>query len=44
MSSEMLTTFVAAFIAFTLLFAGMLRARYRLATRRDALALIEEQR
>jgi heme exporter protein C len=41
MSSEMLTTFLAAFGAFTLLFAGMLRARYRLATRRDALAARE---
>lgn len=39
MSPEMLTTFLSAFAAFTLLFAGMLRARYRLATRRDASAL-----
>ena len=37
MSPEMLVTFVSAFGAFTLLFVALLRARYRLATRRDAL-------
>jgi heme exporter protein C len=37
MSPEMLVTFVSGFVAFTLLFAGLLRARYRLATRRDLL-------
>ena len=36
MPPEMLLTFFASFAAFTLLFAGMLRARYRIATRRDA--------
>lgn len=41
MSPEMLVTFLSAFGAFTLLFAGMLRARYRLATRRDARAAAE---
>jgi heme exporter protein C len=35
MSHEMLVTFASAFLAFTLLFAGLLRARYRLATLRD---------
>jgi heme exporter protein C len=35
MSREMLVTFASAFLAFTLLFAGLLRARYRLATLRD---------
>lgn len=35
MSPEMLTTFVASFLAFTLLFLGLLRARYRYATLRD---------
>jgi heme exporter protein C len=44
MPREMLVTFLAAFGAFTLLFAGMLRARYRIATRRDALATAEEWR
>ena len=44
MSPEMLVTFTSAFGAFTLLFIGMLRARYRLATRRDALAALEEGR
>ena len=41
MPPEMLVTFVGAFGAFTLLFAGLMRARYRLATRRDALAAAE---
>ena len=44
MPREMLVTFLSAFAAFTLLFVGMMRARYRLATRRDALALLEERR
>jgi heme exporter protein C len=44
MPREMLVTFLSAFAAFTLLFVGMMRARYRLATRRDALALLEESR
>ena len=38
MSPEMLKTFFASFAAFTLLFAGMLRARFRIATLRDMLA------
>ncbi len=38
MSPEMLTTFFASFGAFTLLFAALIRARYRLATLRDLLA------
>lgn len=42
MPPEMVTTFVAGFAAFTLLFAGLMRARYRWATRRDALALRRE--
>lgn len=37
MSPEMLVTFVASFLAFTLLFMGFVRARYRYATQRDAL-------
>ena len=37
MSPEMLVTFTASFLAFTLLFSGLLRARYRYATLRDAL-------
>jgi heme exporter protein C len=37
MSHEMLVTFMASFLAFTLLFAGLLRARYRYATLRDQL-------
>jgi heme exporter protein C len=41
MPPEMLVTFLAAFAAFTLLFAAMLRARYRIATRRDALQAAE---
>lgn len=37
MSREMLVTFASGFAAFALLFAGMLRARFRLATLRDLL-------
>ncbi|MDB4884679.1 MAG: cytochrome c assembly protein [Gemmatimonadetes bacterium] len=37
MSPEMLVTFMSSFLAFTLLFAGLLRARYRYATLRDLL-------
>ena len=44
MPREMLVTFLGAFAAFTLLFVALMRARYRLATRRDALALREEGR
>ena len=35
--SDMLATFAMSFVSFTLLFAALLRARYRLATRLDAL-------
>jgi heme exporter protein C len=35
MSHEMLVTFASSFLAFSLLFAGLLRARYRMATLRD---------
>ena len=38
MPGEMQATFLMAFLAFTLLFVAFLRARYRLAVRRDALA------
>ena len=41
MSPEMQLTFFPAFAAMALLFAGLLRARYRLATLRDAVALQE---
>jgi heme exporter protein C len=41
MSHEMLVTFMSSFAAFSLLFAGLLRARYRLATLRDQLELAE---
>jgi heme exporter protein C len=44
MSREMGMTFALAFVAFTLLFAALLRARYRLAAERDALDLLEESR
>ena len=37
MPPVMLVTFASAFLAFTLLFAGLLRARYRMATLRDLL-------
>jgi heme exporter protein C len=42
MPSEMVVTFVASFLAFALLFIALLRARYRIATLRDALADHEE--
>jgi heme exporter protein C len=35
--NDMLATFAMSFVSFTLLFAALLRARYRLATRLDAL-------
>ena len=38
MPPVMLVTFASAFLAFTLLFAGLLRARYRMATLRDLIA------
>ena len=44
MSAEMLLTFFSAFLALTLLFAGLLRARYRLATLRDLVADQEDTR
>jgi hypothetical protein len=37
MPVEMQLTFFPGFFAFALLFAGLLRARYRLATLRDAI-------
>jgi heme exporter protein C len=40
---EMLTTLLLSFASFTLLFAALLRARYRLASERDALELEEGQ-
>jgi heme exporter protein C len=40
---EMLITFLLALGAFTLLFAALVRARYRYATERDALELAAEQ-
>lgn len=43
MPREMVVTFLWAFGAFTLLFLSFLRARYRLAVRRDALAALEEE-
>ena len=43
MPSEMVVTFLCSFGAFTLLFVSLLRARYRLAIRRDALAALEEE-
>ena len=42
MPPEMLRTFLFGFGAFTLLFVALLRARYRYATRRDAIARLEE--
>ncbi|MHB1223301.1 MAG: cytochrome c biogenesis protein CcsA [Gemmatimonadaceae bacterium] len=42
MPGEMQLTFLMAFIAFTLLFAAFLRARYRLGVRADLLAAREE--
>ncbi len=44
MSAEMMVTFFAGFAAFALLFVGLLRARYRIATMRDLLADREELR
>jgi heme exporter protein C len=44
MPGVMLVTFTSAFFAFTLLFAGLLRARYRMATLRDYLADRENDR
>jgi hypothetical protein len=38
----MLATFAMAFVSFSLLFVALLRARYRLAERADALAAEEE--
>lgn len=40
--SSMLATFAMAFVSFSLLFVALLRARYRLAERADALAAEEE--
>lgn len=42
MPREMVVTFLWAFAAFALLFVSLLRSRYRLAVRRDALAALEE--
>jgi heme exporter protein C len=42
MPRAMVVTFTLAFLSFTLLFAALLRARYRLATRRDAVLAREE--
>ena len=42
MPREMTVTFVLAFLSFTLLFAAFVRARYRIAVRRDALLAQEE--
>ena len=42
LSGEMLTTFLVAYGAFTLLCIALLRARYRYAVERDALAELEE--
>ena len=44
MPADMLLTFFSAFLALTLLFAGLLRARYRLATLRDLVADQEDAR
>jgi heme exporter protein C len=44
MPPEMQVTFFSAFFAFVLLFAALLRARYRLATLRDYLADREQER
>jgi heme exporter protein C len=43
MPSEMQVTFFSAFFAFTLLFAALLRARYRVATLRDYVADLEQE-
>ena len=42
MPREMTVTFVLAFLSFTLLFAAFVRARYRIAVRRDTLLAQEE--
>jgi heme exporter protein C len=44
MPPEMQATFFAGFFAFALLFAGLLRARYRLATLRDHIVDLESSR
>lgn len=44
MPAEMQVTFFSAFLAFALLFAGLLRARYRLATLEDLADLREVER
>ena len=44
MPSEMQVTFFTAFFAFVLLFAALLRARYRVATLRDYVADLEQER
>ena len=44
MPSNMLVTFLGGFVALILLFAGLLRARYRLATLRDFVADAEASR
>jgi heme exporter protein C len=44
MPPEMQATFFAGFLAFALLFAGLLRARYRLATLRDHVIDLESAR
>ncbi|MEO8560883.1 MAG: cytochrome c biogenesis protein CcsA [bacterium] len=44
MPSEMQVTFFSAFFAFTLLFAALLRSRYRIATLRDYVADLEHDR
>ncbi|MDB4915914.1 MAG: cytochrome c assembly protein [Gemmatimonadetes bacterium] len=43
MPGDMVVTFVSGFFALTLLFAGLLRARYRIATLRDLIADSEDQ-
>lgn len=43
MPPEMQTTFLFAFLAFTLLFVALLRARYRVATLRDLVADCEQE-
>ena len=42
MPAEMTTTLLIGFAAFALLFAALLRARYRLAVRRDLVLAAEE--
>jgi heme exporter protein C len=44
MPAEMQVTFFSAFFAFLLLFAALLRARYRVATLRDYVADLEQER